>query len=189
MTKGTLFKRTKSEAIILFILYFFFVAVQLEMERTLTETISEDGKALNLEGTISGTLTELTDVGILNVFRRGLARLPTSTSNLANLTTLNLNHNKLTQFPEVVLDLINLTHLFVNDNELSTLPVNLNSLEKLQQLELRNNKLKRVFKYIADLHNLEKLSVTGNPLTFQEIRSLTMLMDLKSQRMLIDIAG
>ena len=173
------------------ILYFvFFVAVQLEMERTLTKKISEDGKVLlNLEGKIIVTVAELMEMELRNVFFSGLVCLPRSTRNLVNLTALNLNHSKLTQFPEVVLDLINLTHLFVNDNQLSTLPANLNSLEKLQELELRNNKLKRVFKYIADLHNLEKLSVTGNPLTFQEIRSLTMLMDLKSQRMLIDIAG
>ena len=158
------------------------------MGHVLTEAISKDSKALNLEGTILRTVATLalTEVEVLNVF---LARLPTSTSNLANLTRLNLNYNKFTQFPEVVLDLINLTHLYVNGNQLSTLPANLNSLEKLQELELRNNKLKRVFKYIVDLNNLEKLSVSGNPLTFQEIRSLMMLMDLKSQRMRIDIAG
>lgn len=156
------------------------------MELALTETISEDGRALNLEGAISGTVTELTEVEVLKVF---LARLITSTSNLTNLTMLNLNHNKLTQFPKVVLDLINLTYLYVNDNQLSTLPANLNYLEKLQELELKNNKLKRIFEYIVGLNNLEKLSVAGNPLTFQEIRSLMMLMDLRSQKMSIDIAG
>ena len=168
-----------------YIFYFvFFVAVQLDMQHALMETI--DSKALNLEGKIPGTVTELTEVKVLNGF---IARLLTSTINLANLTTLNLNQKKLTQFPEGVLNLINLTHLYVNDNQLSTLPANLNYLEKLQELELRNNKLKRVFEYIVDLNNLKKLSVAGNPLTFQEIRSLMMLMDLKSQRMSIDIAG
>ena len=168
----------------------FFVAVQLDMERTLTETIIEDGKALlNLERKTSGTVAELTEVDLRNVFRSGLVWLPRSARNLVKLTTLNLNHSKLTQFPEVVLDLINLTRLFVNDNQLSTLPANLKYLKKLKELEMRNNKLKRVFKYIVDLRNLEKLSVTGNPLTSEEIRGLMMLMDLKSPRMSIEIAG
>jgi len=41
----------------------------------------------------------------------------------------------------------------------------------------------------VDLHRLKKLSVTGNPLTFEEIERLMTLMDLKPQRMSIDIAG
>jgi len=41
----------------------------------------------------------------------------------------------------------------------------------------------------VDLHRLKKLSVTGNPLTFEEIGNLVILMDLKPQRMSIDIAG
>ena len=157
----------------------------MDIERTLTETISEDCTALHLDGEILGTVRKLTDMELCNVLRSGFTRLPASRSNLANLTTLNLNNNKLSQFPEVVLYLMNLTHLFVNDNHLSTLPANLNYLGKLQELELRNNKLK----YIIDLHNLKKLSVTGNPLIFQEMRGLMMLMDLNSQRMLIDIAS
>ena len=168
---------------------YIFIAVHLDIERTLTEAISEDCKALNLDGEILGTVRKLTEMELRNVLRSGLTRLPAIRSNLANLTTLNLNNNKLSQFPEVVLYLMNLTHLFVNDNHLSTLPADLNNLGKLQELELRNNKLKRVFKYIVDLHNLKKLSVRGNPLTFQEIRGLMMLMDLNSQGMLIDIAG
>ena len=161
----------------------------MDIERTLTETISEDCTALHLDGEILGTVRKLTEMELRNVLRSGFTRLPASRSNLANLTMLNLNNNKLLQFPEVVLYLMNLTHLFVNDNHLSTLPANLNYLGKLQELELRNNKLKRVLKYIIDLHNLKKLSVTGNPLIFQEMRGLMMLMDLNSQRMLIDIAG
>ena len=168
---------------------YIFVAVQLDIERTLTETISEDCTALHLDGEISGTLRKLTEMELHNVLRSGLTRLPASRSNLANLRVLNMSNNKLTQFPEVVLYLVNLMHLFVNDNHLSTLPANLNYLGKLQELELRNNKLKRVLKYIIDLHNLKTLSVTGNPLIFQEMRGLMMLMDLNSQRMLIDIAG
>ena len=164
------------------------------MERTLTETIRKDSKALNLEGKrlvmISYAVTELmTEVEILNLSHNELSKLPRSTSNLSNLTKLNLNHNKLTQFPEVVVTLINLTHLFVNDNELSTLPENMKNLENLEELELRNNKMKKVSKYIVDLHRLKKHSVTGNPLTFEEMERLMTLMDLKPQRMSIDIAG
>lgn len=181
------------------------------MERTLKETIIKDSKSLNLKGKVSGPVTGLTGVELLNVLLSGLirllrisemaqlkvlnlshnelAKLPRSTSNLRNLTTLNLNHNKLTQFPEVVITLINLRHLFLNDNQLSILPANIKNLEKLEELELRNNKIRSLCKYIVDLDNLEMLSVTGNPLAPEEIRNLMILMDLKPHRTSLDIAG
>jgi len=164
------------------------VVNQLEIERTLKQTIRIKSKALNLEGKrllrISDAITELlTEVEILNLSHNELAKLPRSTRNLSNLTKLNLNHNKLTQFPEVVVTLINLTHLFLNDNELSTLPANMKNLEKLEELELRNNNIEKIYEDIVELHHLKKLSVAGNPLGFEEIESLM------TQGMSLDIAG
>ena len=163
------------------------------MDHTLTETIRKDSKTLNLERKsllrIPEIVTELTEMEVLNLSHNKLTRLPTSTGNPKNLTMLNLNHNKLTQFPEVVVtELINLTHWFVNDNQLSSLPA-MKNLEKLQELELKNNNIERIYEYVADLNHLKKLSVTGNPLAFEEIGNLMMLMDLKPQRMSVDIAG
>ena len=63
------------------------------------------------------------------------------------------------------------------------------NLEKLEELELRNNKIRRLCKYIVDLNLLKRLSARGNPLTYEEIRSLVTLMNLKPQRMSIDITG
>jgi len=192
LTKGTLSQRTKSVIITYFLIFFFLVA-QLKIECTLTRTIRKDSKALNLEGKsllrIPGTVTELTEVEVLNLSHNKLTRLPTSTCKMANLTTLNLSHNKLTQFPEVVVTLINLTHLFLNDNQLSKLPANLKNLEKLEELELRNNNIERLYEYIVDLSHLKKLTVKGNSLTFEEIGNVMMLMDLRPQRMSVDIAG
>ena len=63
------------------------------------------------------------------------------------------------------------------------------NLEKLQQLDLRNNKLKGPFKGIGDLKQLQELFVEGNPLTVEVIKSLVELMDRKSGKLTIDIAG
>lgn len=63
------------------------------------------------------------------------------------------------------------------------------NLKKLQHLDLRNNKLKGPFKGIGDLKQLRKLNVEGNPLTLQVIKSLVELMDRKSGKLTIDIAG
>ena len=63
------------------------------------------------------------------------------------------------------------------------------NLEKLQELDLRNNKLKGPFKDIVDLKQLQELYVEGNPLTLPVIKSLVELMDRKSGKLTIDIAG
>ena len=63
------------------------------------------------------------------------------------------------------------------------------NLKKLQTLDLRNNKLKGPFKGIGDLQQLQELYVKGNPLTLQVIKSLVELMDRKSGKLTIDIAG
>lgn len=165
------------------------------VEHTLgkTPTCSKDSKALYLERkrllSIPVTVTERTELEILSLSHNGIKRLSTSTGNLSNLTTLNLNNNKLTQFPEVVVTLINLTHLFLSGNELSRLSSNMKNLEKLEELELRNNNIERISEGIVDLYLLKRLFVKGNPLTYEEIGNLRRLMDLKPQRLSIDITG
>ena len=124
----------------------------------------------------------------LDLSCKGLTALPRYTEKLIYLAKLNLNHNELTHLPESIGVLVNLLYLFVNDNRLSLLPTSMKNLEKLQQLDLRNNKLKGPFKDIGDL-KLQELYVEGNPLTLQVIKSLVELMDSKSGKLTIDIAG
>ena len=125
----------------------------------------------------------------LDLSYKGLTALPRYTEKLIYLTELNLNHNELTHLPESIGVLVNLLYLFVSNNRLSLLPTSMKNLEKLQQLDLRNNKLKGPFKGIGNLMQLQELYVEGNPLTLQVIKSLVELMDSKSGKLTIDIAG
>ena len=125
----------------------------------------------------------------LDLSYKGLIALPRYTEKLIYLAKLNLNHNELTHLPESIGVLVNLLYLFVSNNRLSLLPTSMKNLEKLQQLDLRNNKLKGPFKGIGNLMQLQELYVEGNPLTLQVIKSLVELMDSKSGKLTIDIAG
>ena len=104
------------------------------------------------------------------------------------VSKLDVSYNRLRVLPKGICSLSSLTRLYANDNCLSSLPATVRFLIHLKELDLRNNRLKEVSKYIRDLGCLQRLSVEGNPLTVDEIKKLTELLDKKSS-FFVDITG
>ncbi|KAJ7315645.1 GTP-binding protein of the rab [Desmophyllum pertusum] len=157
----------------------------------LSKKIHKDSKALVLAKRkllrVPDTVTELTEVKILDLSHNNLTAIPKP---LTNLTTLILSHNRLAQLPEIVVELINLIRLHVDSNQLYLLPTSIKQLKKLQVLDLSNNKLKILcIEDISSLKHLEELYVGGNPLTLGVIGSLMELLAKYPGRIIVDVAG
>lgn len=87
------------------------------------------------------------------------------------LTTLYIPHNSLTTLPSSISNLVNLTLLDASSNKLSSLPVELGLLTHLRDLFLFDNHLTSLPPELGTLHLLDTLGIEGNPLP-ETIRSL-----------------
>eukprot|EP01127_Copromyxa_protea_P004346 TRINITY_DN14212_c0_g1_i1.p1 TRINITY_DN14212_c0_g1~~TRINITY_DN14212_c0_g1_i1.p1 ORF type:complete len:355 (-),score=73.25 TRINITY_DN14212_c0_g1_i1:53-1024(-) len=101
----------------------------------------------------------------LDLSNNTLTSLPSTFSQLVNLTILNLSVNKLSSFPECILSLTKLKSLDLQHNSLPSLPNNISSLENLEELNLFANQLTKLPEELGDLNKLKKVDLELNHLS------------------------
>ena len=94
-----------------------------------------------------------------------LSTLPNSISNLSNLTVLDLSGNQLSTLADSISNLSNLTRLYLRENQLSTLADSISNLSNLTVLDLTVNQLSTLADFISNLSNLTVLYLSGNQLS------------------------
>ena len=119
---------------------------------------------------------ELILSSVMNYCSRHLIQMvPTSFSELKNLTTLQLCCNSLTEVPQEICLLRRLETLSLSNNKLKSLPATLGYLINLENLYLDRNQLITLPRSISGLTKLKVLSLAANQ--FTEIPRSIMLLN------------
>eukprot|EP00092_Neocalanus_flemingeri_P020326 GFUD01022018.1.p1 GENE.GFUD01022018.1~~GFUD01022018.1.p1 ORF type:complete len:727 (+),score=197.16 GFUD01022018.1:67-2247(+) len=105
-----------------------------------------------------GSLSDLSDLQVLDLHKNSLEKLPEDINHLANLRALYIQDNKLKQLPNSIGSLKNLQILNISANILKELPLSISELVSLKTLDIRNNpKLKTIPKEVAYIRGLDTL--------------------------------
>jgi len=104
-------------------------------------------------------------MGVLDLQRLGLARLPDKWDALRSVRVVELQHNSLTSLSAKIGQLKDLTALDLSDNRLTSLPPEIGKLVNLTTLSLQGNQLTALPPEIGKLTKLTALSLRGNRLT------------------------
>lgn len=101
----------------------------------------------------------------LNLFQKGLTKLPARIGDLTYLRGLKVNSNHLTRVPSQIGKLKRLEHLYLDANKLKTVPSEVGNLKQLRTLSLGYNELTAVPAKVTKLTKLRSLDLDGNDLT------------------------
>jgi internalin A len=101
----------------------------------------------------------------LDLRRLGLAEVPKSLGQLAQLQELFLGDNRLKALPESLGQLAQLRALLLYGNQLSVIPESLSRLVELQKLDLSQNQLAVLPESLGQLTQLQRLDLDHNQLT------------------------
>ncbi len=155
-------------------------------KRPFTAKSSADEAFAEAELRIAEALAEAGDEQVTGLYldRLGLAEIPRSLSQLAQLEFLSIADNRLTALPELLCQLGNLRNLRVSSNKLRALPKWLGRLTKLRVLDMWDNEITTLPASIGQLTELIELDLSGNQLISlpQSIGQLTQLQILDVAR-------
>ena len=134
---------------------------------------------LNLKS-LSGQISQLTNLIKLNLLFNNLNKIPESIGNLKNLRHLSVQKNNLRTLPDSIGDLSQLNELVLSYNDLIELPSSIGRLSNLKRLYLGGNKdLKNLSQQITKLPNLKKLNyltIKNIPLSEKNIQQIRKLL-------------
>ncbi len=123
-----------------------------------------------MKGNLILRTSNINHIEHINLFYRGIKKLPKSIGDFSSLKTLNISNNNLYYLPESIGNLRNLEVISAKDNNLSFITESIENLTKLQVLDFSNNSISyfprffyNIKKYLFTLYNFK-----GNP-----IRSLS----------------
>ncbi|KAI9313184.1 hypothetical protein BX666DRAFT_1980456 [Dichotomocladium elegans] len=125
----------------------------------LTKFMATDNIISELDERIGHEFGALTLIDIRN---NQLHTLPSSLSQLQQLTALYLSHNRFETIPESVFDLPKLRDLDLSHNRVQTIPPEIRRLSLLEILNLEDNNLRQVPDEIGQLTKLRKLYLSHN---------------------------
>jgi C-terminal of Roc, COR, domain/Ras of Complex, Roc, domain of DAPkinase/Leucine rich repeat len=123
---------------------------------------------------------QLTQLQSLDLSKNRLATLPESFGQLTQLQSVDLSRNELTALPESLGQLTQLQSLNLSKNQLTALPKSLGQLTQLRTLDLSKNQLTALPNTIGALRTLEFLLISGNrigelPTSFSKLDNLRTL--------------
>ena len=114
--------------------------------------------------TLPETITRLTSLKTLSLYRNMIKLLPESIGNLKSLEYLDLSNNDISVIPDSIGELSSLRNLSLYGNNIAIIPESISKLHSLRSLNLNSNKLVSVPETIGDLKNLELLDLSNNEL-------------------------
>ena len=129
---------------------------------TLLSHISFEGGPLD---SLSGAITELSDLWSLTLSGTGLKTLPASMANMSSLHELYLDNCGLGSIPAVVYALPSLTLLNVGNNSISEISPLIGNLTNLEKIWINDNRIATLPEEIGDLENLKNLWAYRNLIT------------------------
>ena len=101
----------------------------------------------------------------LNLYNKGISKLPSEIGKLVKLEQLWLDNNKLDFIPPEIGNLVNLGVLYLDDNLLNSLPAEIGNLTALRILYLHGNNLTVLPSTIQNFTNIERMYLSSNNLT------------------------
>ncbi|XP_078667855.1 malignant fibrous histiocytoma-amplified sequence 1 homolog [Branchiostoma floridae x Branchiostoma belcheri] len=116
---------------------------------------------------VPSELTQLAELHVLDLGGNNLRELPAGFSHyLTNLGILDLKKNSFASFPEQILDLASVTELDLSYNKLKSIPAEISHLKRLQKFFLSQNYIQVLPNGICELSLLEELDISYNYLTY-----------------------
>ena len=112
---------------------------------------------------LPASIGQLAQLQQLYLFANQLTALPETIGQLAQLQRLEVDGNRLTALPEAVGQLVQLEHLFVSSNQVTALPEAIGQLAKLQSLHVSDNQLTALPHGLRRLTGLRLLFLHDNP--------------------------
>eukprot|EP00058_Branchiostoma_floridae_P022554 XP_002608044.1 hypothetical protein BRAFLDRAFT_74993 [Branchiostoma floridae] len=120
---------------------------------------------------VPSELTQLAELHVLDLGGNNLKELPSGFSHyLTNLGVLDLKKNNFASFPEQILDLASVTELDLSYNKLKSVPQEINQLQRLQKFFLSQNYIQVLPQGICELFLLEELDISYNYLTYLPVK-------------------
>lgn len=113
-----------------------------------------------------GTLSDLSNIRVLDIHNNEIKSLPESIGELESLQVLNLENNKLSKLPNSIGNLSRLQTLHLKGNRLKELPTSLCSMKCLRMLDIRENRITTLPRQLCNVRTLETLMVDPDQMTY-----------------------
>ena len=125
------------------------------------------------------SITHLTNLQALSLYKNPISILPGSVENLTSLQSLGLSRTRISVLPDCITRLTNLQLLSLDDTQISALPDSITRLTNLQSLDLSYTEISVFPDSVTHLTNLQSLSFNNTRISALP-DSITRLTNLQS---------